>query len=87
MFVLRKVTESGVSLNFNLGNSYNKIVESISPEEFKKAGKERFNGQELDKDIFAFIIPEDGAICYPLYAKQHSYIVTENGNTFENIYR
>lgn len=51
MFTLRKITQTGVEMNFNLGDSYTLVTKENSPEEFEKVLKEHpFYG-----DIYAFV--------------------------------
>lgn len=39
MFTLRKITQTGVEMNFNLGDSYTLVTKENSPEEFEKRFK------------------------------------------------
>lgn len=39
MFTLRKITKTGVEMNFDLGNHYTLITKERSPEEFEEGVK------------------------------------------------
>lgn len=79
MFTLRKITQTGVEMNFNLGDSYTLVTKENSPEEFEKGLKEHlFYG-----DIYAFVSWNNEIL--PLYKNQKNYIVSESGKTYDNL--
>ena len=79
MFTLRKITQSGVEMNFDLGDTYILITKERSPEDFEQKMKDHpFYG-----DIYAFISYKDKVL--PLYKNQKNYIVSENGTTYSNL--
>jgi hypothetical protein len=51
MFILRKITKTGVEMNFDLGNHYTLITKERSPEEFEKGVKDH----PFYDDIYAFV--------------------------------
>lgn len=95
MFILRKITGSGVSVNICLNKSYNLVDEEGSPEEFKRAldhwflypGSEKILNQahEVNEEIYAFLLYNSGSDMMPLYKKQKNYIMTSDGKTFDNL--
>jgi hypothetical protein len=93
MYTLRRISTEGVEMNFNLGNQYTLFTKEKSLESFNKCVGEIFTEsahqdslkQAEDLEIYAFIAAENGAENYPLYANQRSYIMTAQGQTFDNI--
>lgn len=79
MFALRKITNDGLEMNFNLGDSYTLVTKDRSPEEFEDKMKDHPNYDEA----YAFIYWKDGVL--PLYRGQQNYIVSENGATYSNL--
>lgn len=80
MFILRKITKTGVEMNFDLGNHYTLITKERSPEEFEKGVKDH----PFYDDIYAFVGWKEEEIL-PLYKNQKNYIVFENGTTYSNL--
>ncbi len=80
MFTLRKISGSGVEMNFSLGNSYTIIMKNNHPEKFKEA---QDTGQVMVDDCIYGYVSGEGAKIHQLSDKQHAYIMTENGNTFD----
>jgi hypothetical protein len=80
MFTLRKITKTGVEMNFDLGNHYTLITKERSPEEFEEGVK----NYPFYDDTYAFISGKDGEILY-LYKDHKNYIVSENGTTYSNL--
>lgn len=79
MFTLRKITQSGIEMNFDLGNAYTLVVKERSPKDFDKEMKDH----PFYNEIYAFIIYKDEIL--PLYKNQKNYIVSENGTTYSNL--
>lgn len=79
MFALRKITNDGLEMNFNLGDSYTLVTKDRSPKEFEDKMKDHPNYDEA----YAFIYWKDGVL--PLYRGQQNYIVSENGATYSNL--
>ena len=79
MFTLRKITQSGIEMNFDLGNAYTLVVKERSLEDFNKEMKDH----PFYNDIYAFIIYKDDVL--PLYKNQKNYIVSESGKTYDNL--
>lgn len=79
MFTLRKITQTGVEMNFNLGDSYTLVTKENSPEEFEKGLKEH----PFYEDIYAFVSWNNEIL--PLYKNQKNYIVSESGKTYDNL--
>ena len=51
MFALRKITNDGLEMNFNLGDSYTLVTKDRSPKEFEDKMKDHPNYDEA----YAFI--------------------------------
>jgi len=78
MFVLRKINEERVELNFIIGNDYTLFDKKTSPEEFERQ-KERFN---LDDCIFAVIYGLDKNRPL-LISKSHQNYIMLDGKTID----
>jgi hypothetical protein len=95
MFTLRRISGDGVQINHSLGNSYTVIDRFLNYEEFKKTFKIIFDKNhvaDLDdqsdydtKNVHAFVSNENGSYIQPLYTNQKAYIMTGNGQTFDNL--
>ncbi len=81
MFVLRKISESGVQMNIAMGNGYTLISKSANKNEFKKTAN-RYNWENC---IYAFISCNNGETILPLSSNQKSFVMTGKGNTFSNV--
>lgn len=79
MFALRKITNDGLEMNYDLGDYYVLVTKARSPEEFEDKMKDH---PFYDK-AYAFIYWKDGIL--PLYKNQYNYIVSENGTTYSNL--
>ena len=82
MFIFRKISRSGVEMNFNLGDSYTLITRENNPEEFKKMVK---SDKVLSDPVYYGFLSHHNGQLYFLSINQTNYIMTENGNTFANI--
>lgn len=71
MFALRKITQTGVEMNFNLGDSYTLVTKERSPEEFEDKMKDHPSYDEA----YAFICWKDGVL--PLYKEQQTILFLE----------
>lgn len=93
MFVLRKITGSGIQSNICLNKVYNLIIYHPNVSSHKHSNDEEFirtlelpEFKDLERDkIYGFIIYEEGSKIEPLYKAQKNYIVMSDGNTFANI--
>lgn len=81
MFGLRKITGSGVEMNFYLGNSYTLITKEVNEDEFNSV-KERLNFEDC---IYGFVSCHSGAAVHELSSHQQSYIVSADGSTYSNL--
>lgn len=89
MFILRRITGTGVEMNQTIGKDYTVVYRDTNPEEFREAFKTYFlrdHVADLDptadhdtKNVFAFV---SGDIFQPVYRNQQNYIMTESGKTF-----
>lgn len=83
MFILRKITGDGKPINFELGNSYTVLLKETHQKEFEdylNAGK---YGEAYGEEIYGFVISNGDTKC--LFRKQQNYIMTDSGQTFENL--
>ena len=80
MFVLRKITGSGVELNIAMGDGYTLITKEANPVEFNE-----MKDATEDDCIYAYIVCGGGSQVLPLSNKQKAFVMTESGKTFANI--
>lgn len=80
MFVLRKITGSGVELNIAMGDGYTLITKEANPVEFNE-----MKDPTEDDCIYAYIVCGGGSQVLPLSNKQKAFVMTESGNTFANV--
>lgn len=95
MYTLRRISSNGVEMNFALGKSYTVVHRLTAYEEFRQDFTVFYkkphvadldpNADEDTKAVYAFVSTENGDNVYPLYSKQHAYIMTESGSTFSNL--
>ena len=95
MFILRTFDKKGVETNKQLGVQYSFIVREENAEAFRETYAKVFDKShvaDLDQDAdfsnsncLAFIIGEDEII--PIYRGEPSYIMSDNGCTFDNVTR
>lgn len=80
MFVLRKISESGVEMNTTIGDGYTLITKEANKEEFDEIK------HILDEDwIYGFIVCDGGSKTLLLSSKQKAFVMTESGSTFANV--
>lgn len=85
MFVLRKITGSGIQSNICLNKVYNYFNTESNPEEVKKTLQlKQFKESESDK-IYGFVVYDEGSKIEPLYMAQQNFIMMSDGKTFANI--
>lgn len=82
MYSLRKISKEHVENNFYLGEFYTVINIERSLEEFKKEFL-NYYGQNDNDCVYGFI--RSGSQVYPLSKGYQNYIVSENGNTYQNL--
>lgn len=85
MFILRKLFFNGNSAtqsNEILGNSYQVIDEENEKWQTMIADWKALNEEGK---IHKFIVFNNGRDCIPLYKSQGNYIMTADGNTFDNL--
>lgn len=84
MFILRKITRSGVVTNFSLGDEYTLIDAESAKEEFERTLKDYGFFDQHKDNIRGFV---SDYCCSPiaLFKNQENYIMTERGHTFENL--
>lgn len=80
MFVLRKISGSGVEINIAMGVGYTLITKEANKVEFE----EMKNPME-DDCIYAYIVCNEGLQVLPLSNKQKAFVMTESGSTFANV--
>jgi len=87
MFVLRRITPSGVQFNDVIGDKYCFISKEISCEQFDAMIKAHdFNDSEGLEYVYGIIYSsylDDEVI--PLYTSDMVYIMNDSGKTFSNI--
>ena len=86
MFVLRRITSENQEINQVLGSKYNLIVKEFQELEFKRALKTLMK-IENDEGIIAFAVFDDGASFAPIYKNSTYFVMTSDGNTFDNLKR
>lgn len=83
MFVLRRITSEGLQTNETMGDHYNYVDAELNPEEFKKCMDQM--KWVHDKDIYGFVVFENGSQLRALYKKSAWFVMMSNGQTFANI--
>lgn len=87
MYSLRKVSRDNVESNVFLGKNYSVLKKDHSPVEFENALEAYYGPKKNDELlldlIYAFI--DCNCILYPLSKDYQNYIVSENGNTYQNL--
>ena len=86
MFILRRITSENQEINQVLGSKYNLIVKEFQELEFKRALKTLMK-IEHDEDIIAFAVFNEGSSFVPIYKKSTYFVMTSDGNTFDNLRR
>lgn len=76
--ILRKITGTGVEMNFDIGDSYTLIHKEHNPDEFAK------HTPTHEDTCFAYLAYNGGQIL-ELYNTQHNYVMYNNGATFAHI--
>lgn len=84
MFILRKITGSGVQSNICLNKVYNLIREEDTNEFQRTVQLEEWYESDEEK-IYAFIVYDEGSKILPLYKAQKNYIMTSDGKNFDNL--
>lgn len=82
MYTLRKITETGIPLNFYLGNSYSPILKEENPKEFERMAKV---DETLTYPKVMGFVSGEGAISIQLFKGQQNYIMNNEGGTIEKI--
>jgi len=94
MFVLREIFEDGSESNRYIGDHYSIYSKFKNKKNFDNCFKDVYGELNEGADtpspnIYAFIqiwgLSSDDDNIVPLYVKSKNYIVTENGNTYDNI--
>jgi len=99
MYTLTEIGHDNVTSNDYLGYGFSFVSKEAATDYFLKSydawlGKpdarncvdlEESTLQNINDNIFAFVISEGGREIFPLYKNLHYYIVTENGKTFKNL--
>lgn len=85
MFVLRKITEEGKEMVFNLGDDYTLLTEEETPEIVQALLEEMKKETSHTDDVYGFIKIGDSGKKLPLWSRHQNYIMTESGQTFANI--
>ena len=84
MFILRRITAKGGEINTNLGDYYTLFLKDSSPEGFNQTTK--LWSEEDVNDLYGVIcFGENGESIMPLYLGSKYYIMTGDGQTFDNI--
>lgn len=93
MYSLRRISGAGVQMNQVIGDNYTLIHREWNPEEFKRSFKVHFEVDHVadgdptstndSKMVYAFI--GNGTFLQPLYKNQKNYVMSSNGNTFDNV--
>ncbi len=83
MFALRRILKDGVEINTCLGEYYVLVRKVENKEEFEKTIK-LWNEEDLE-NVYAVITYADGSKIMPLYKGSSYYIMSSDGETFDNI--
>ncbi len=83
MYTLRFITNDNVEVNYSLGINYKVVDKEKSPKEFEK----NMNIAEPinPKDVYRFVVNEDGSHIFALYKKGIYCIMTDNGKMFDDL--
>ena len=83
MYTLRFITNDNVEVNYSLGINYKVVDKEKSPKEFEK----NMNIAEAinPKDVYKFVVNEDGSHIFALYKNGIYYIMTDNGKMFDDL--
>jgi hypothetical protein len=82
--ILRKISQ-GRPTNIDIGRSYTVLHEEFTPEHFKTDAGMLLQSEDLRRECYALVIYDNGKEVEPLYRKQQAYIMTDSGQTFENL--
>lgn len=91
MFTLRRISQNGVQMNYQIGHEYTLIMREYNYRDFAETFELKFkrplaDDNKPDSDdasIHAFLV--NGSEILPLYRDQPAYIMSENGTTFDNV--
>lgn len=90
MFTLRRISGDGIQMNQEIGKGYTLIHKERNVKEFARTFVEVFDkewGEDLDSttdyDCYAFVCECD--LIQPLYKNQLNFIMTDSGQTFDNL--
>ena len=86
MLILRRITSESIEINTEMDRDYVLILKERNIEEFKKTAKQlNWEDEESIKDIYGFIVFDEGESIMPLYEKSNYYVMASDGRTFANI--
>ena len=86
MLILRRITSESIEINTEMDRDYVLILKERNIEEFKKTAKQlNWENEESIKDIYGFIVFDEGESIMPLYEKSNYYVMASDGRTFANI--
>lgn len=82
--ILRKISQER-QFNTDLGKSYQVINQETTPDEFQKVLRVYFPTPDAatEEEIYCFVCT--GYNILPLYKSQRAYIMTDSGQTFDNL--
>jgi hypothetical protein len=82
-FVLRTHDSKGVPSNQSIGHAYVYIDKDRHPEDFQEMRK--CLNHDPDEKTYGYVSYADGSATRSLFIGQENYIVSENGQTYENL--
>ena len=93
MLVLRRFSEEGIEMNQVIGNAYTLINRETNQEKFRELFRSYFKTNHVadndptstkeSKNCYGFVC--EGALIQALYKNQKAFMMTESGQTFDNL--
>lgn len=91
MFILRKIGSldrpTSPPSNFILGKSYTYYNKEMHPKEFSEFDRKVIDELPLVDEgakVYSYVFDENGNY-FPLWTNERNFIMTDKGNTFENL--
>lgn len=82
--ILREFAPDGPKHNKDIGDHY-VLIDFRVPDKFSETSRIRFGDVPTPENCYAFIIHSKGSEIIPLWKNSHYYIMTDGGQTFENL--
>ena len=87
MFILRQFTKTKCTQkNICIGSEYSVVFKETDKEEFIRTHKILMGeNEDINSEIFSFIVYNCGSEIYPLYKGHYYWMMTDSGKTFTNL--